>query len=226
MARRLVICAIALALIAPARAAASDLVVPADGQERGVIVFIHGGGWATGSAASELANAKAFARSGWRGVSVDYPLLDIDAAYRSIERSALALRKPSEPLFAVGSSAGGTMAEWLAARGLVDAAIGVDGPADLTTWRAVQLGGPLANLPLVVRGFAANAWQLSPARSYSAASRPLMVVHADDDVLVEREQALVMQRRGAILQELPGGHLVSRSWRRPGAAFLRSATRR
>jgi acetyl esterase/lipase len=226
MARGLVTAAIALALLAPARAAASDLVVPAVGHERGVILFIHGGGWMSGSPASELANARAFAHAGWRGISVDYPLLDIDASYRSVEQHAATMRLPGEPLYAIGSSAGATMAEWLAARGLVDAAIGVDGPSDLTTWRAVKPGGPLAAVPVLVSGFALHGWQLSPARVYSPRSRPLMVVSAADDALVETEQAMLMQRRGAVLDQVPGGHLVSRSWRRPGAAFLRSATRR
>lgn len=218
--------AILLALLGPAHARASDLVVAPQGHARGTILFIHGGAWAGGKPESELGNARAFAARGWRGVAVDYPLRDIAAAYRSVEDHAKRLAGAG-PVIAIGDSVGGTMTEWLAARREVDAAVAIDAPADLVAWRAVRPGAPLAWIPEYVTGFSELRWKLSPARVYrSGSAAPLLVFGARNDRLVEHKQSLVMKRLGAELKWMPGDHLASRRWRRPAADFLRRVTRR
>jgi acetyl esterase/lipase len=174
-----------------------------------------------------VANAHAFAARGWRGISVDYPLGDLVAAYRSVENDAGALRGRRGPLIAIGQSAGGTMAEWLAAHNEVDAAVAVDAPANLVSWRAIQPGEPLAWLPARVAGIDHSGWALSPVRVYrGATSAPLLVFGAQDDHLVEPAQQSAMHELGAELAWTPGEHLISRRWRSRAASFVRRVTRR
>lgn len=226
MSRRLIVGALVTATIslpaAPARA--GDLVVPARGPERGTALLFRRGAWMGGSESDMLDLAQQFSERGWRGVSVAYPLHDVPGSYQAAAVAATAYRTASEPLVAVGESAGGTIAEWLAARARVDRAVAVAAPSDFSRWRLIH-GGPWPWWPAAV-GIEDELWRWSPARLYRArTSAPLAVYQSRDDAVVEPAQAREMHARGAELHWLRGDHLADTSWR-PAVVAKLTSTRR
>lgn len=177
------------------------------GAHRGTALLFHSGGWMGGSAADELPNALLLQAAGWRAVAVDYPRGSIVGSYRAALQAAAAYREPGHPLIAVGESAGGSIAEWLAGRRRVDASYAVAAPADFVTWplvpewrSAIQIGE--------------DPWRWSPARIYQRpASAPLIVYHSRGDSVVPAAQALELVKRGARAYWLDGEHLADTRWR-------------
>jgi acetyl esterase/lipase len=166
---------------------------------RPTAIALHGGAFVgrdeMATAARELETA------GFRVEQVRYPLHDVRLAYRTVAARARRLRGP---VLAVGESAGGTIASWLAARGRVDAAVTVGAPQDLTAWLAKQ--------PRLARRIglstAARQWRYSPARIYRRGEgAPLHAFHYRFDLVVSPEQALAMEPRGAAVSMIDGlGH--------------------
>jgi acetyl esterase/lipase len=215
-----------VACAAPAAARAHDIVVPAQGHERGSVLLFHQGAWLGGDTSQEEQTARALSRAGWRAVSVDYPLRDVAASYRSARSEARRHRRAGRPLVAVGESVGGTIAEWLAAWHWVDAAAAIAAPADFRTWPLIQAGGAWQDWPGQV-GLAGRRWQLSPARVYNAqTSAPLIVYHSLGDEIVDPGQAREMIDRGARRVWLRGSHLVDQRWRTSLARRLLRLTTR
>jgi acetyl esterase/lipase len=206
-------------------AVAGGTLVPALGTEQGTVLLFHSGGWLGGSEQSEVGLAQLFSLHGWRAISVAYPLHDVPGAYRAASEAATTWRSPGKPLVAVGESAGGAIAEWLAARRRVDAAAAVGAPADFRTWRLIQPHAPWSSWPASV-GIRGQLWRWSPARVYDAQrSAPLFVYHSLDDRVVEPAQARTMRARGAQLHWLHGDHLTDTSWQADALARLGAVTR-
>jgi acetyl esterase/lipase len=226
--RRLVAAsAAAVALLAPPGASAStnDLVVPAVGPQHGTVVLLHPGGWIGGSQTDEAVLAQLLSLHGWRSVSLAYPLWNLPAAYSAATEATRTWRRPGQPLVAIGESAGGGIAEWLAARRRVDSAFAVGGPADFRTWRLIQPGAPWAFWPAAV-GIGGQLWRWSPARVFEAErSAPLVVYQSLDDQVVEPAQAREMKARGAEVHWLRGSHLTDTSWQSDVLARLGATTR-
>jgi acetyl esterase/lipase len=106
----------------------ADVFVPetpatADGAP--VIVYLHAGGWVAGARTDLPAIVAAQLARGWAVVSVDYalapehrfpePVRDADLAVRWVRRHATALALRADTIVAIGASAGGHIASWLAA---------------------------------------------------------------------------------------------------------------
>lgn len=173
------------ALLVTRTAQASDLVVRPAGKPRGTVILIHGGAWVWGDETIYAPTARYLARRGWQAVSVDYPLRNLPAAYRHVERVA---RRYRGRAVAVGFSAGGTMSAWLAGRRLVRAAATICGPADLRVFAPMRV-------QLMWR--TGRLWDWSPARVYHHAERPLLAVGGSEDHLNPPSQVRLYRRRGA-----------------------------
>ncbi len=95
-----------------------DLYLPQAGAARGVIVWVHGGAWRSGSRSS--VDLAAMTARGWAVASVDYRLSpvakfpaqihDIKAAVRYLRAHAAKHALPQSPIVVAGSSAGGHLA--------------------------------------------------------------------------------------------------------------------
>ena len=207
---------------------------------RGVLL-IHGGGWIAGDKAEFLGFCALAAQHGMVGIPVNYrlmagptgptwpaPLQDVQLAVRWVRAHAAELGVDPERVCAVGNSAGGQLAVFLAALAAiapgdqadqlpavsprVACAIDVSGPVDLARWPfspqfAPRLFGELAGPAL------AEAEQgASPLARVTAATAPVMVIQGAADPLVPAEQARLLaaalRAHGvpAWLIEHPGGH--------------------
>jgi acetyl esterase/lipase len=187
---------------------------------RGTVLFLHPGLWLGGRLDYNAALARRFAADGWTCLAVDYPLGDLPRAYATTEAMAKRLRR-RHPVIAIGESAGGTIAEWLAGREVVDGAIAVGAPADFTTWSIIQTGEPLSWLPQAI-GIQEHPWRWSPARLLSRRTgSPLMIFFSESDKLVDPGQAAEMKRRGAEVRRIHGEHIRDPSWHAPARRWAR-----
>ena len=196
--RVLVAAVLAAALAAPAAAAA----------ERPVVLLLHGGAWLFGDA-SDMRHTAVIAREeGFRPVSVDYPLKYPVRANLYTQRVARRWADRGRSVFAYGESVGGTMAEVLAARCLVEAAAANSAPPDLIRW-------PEPDQPSV--------FAREPLRPYSPfhlpQCSPVLAMHSPADGLVDfrfaREYA--ERYRPVTLRRLSGIHVGNERTRRARA---------
>ena len=143
-----------------------DVYRPAGWQptdSRPAIVFVHGGGWASGSRGDLSPVVKAQLRRGWVVVSIDYrlsdrvdwpaPVHDVDRAIRYVRANAGLLGVNPDIVVSSGHSAGAHLAlaqglggdrpsftapdlpaELAAVSGRPSAIVGMSGPVDLSLW--------------------------------------------------------------------------------------------
>jgi acetyl esterase/lipase len=198
------LCAIAVALASSAPAAkAADVVCKPTGPARATILYFHPGGFVLGSA-SDPGNAPIcheFAARGYRTRVVDYPLRDLPGAVAAARAAAA---RHHTRTFAIGDSAGGTLAALLAADGTVDGAATFAAPTDLLTWP----DDPSAWREIgATRGDRVAA---SPYRQVTRLHSPMLVMHDPHDLVVSFDQALRLTRRAerARLVRVHAGYLA------------------
>ncbi|WP_327003700.1 alpha/beta hydrolase [Dactylosporangium sp. NBC_01737] len=184
-----------------------DLHVPPGDGPFPVLLWIHGGGWLTGSrvwTVDQRFHERMVAR-GYAVADVDYRLVleatypaqqaDIDAAVRWLRHHAAALRIDPGRFAVLGESAGGQLAAIAALTGTGDTAIQAAviwyGPADLAGLReqhdpftapAILLGGPIAER-------AAFARLASPLHNIHPEAPPFLLVHGTEDETVPFAEA-------------------------------------
>jgi alpha-beta hydrolase superfamily lysophospholipase len=191
------------------------------------VVVIQGGGFVFPGWA-DLGICRALARRGFRAVNLVYPLHDLPGAVRATMRELRRERRRGLPVFALGLSAGGTLAELAGVTGRADAAVAIAAPTDLLHWAP---GGPLAgrewDSPAAywrdVGATPAERRAASPIYHVSSRSAPLLLFHSTDDEVVPVAQARALARRvpGTPLRLLGGRHLQSQAFRRPAFDWLR-----
>ena len=107
-------------------------------------LVLHGGFWRAGyTRRNTTALAVALAEAGWSSANVEYRRLG-PGAYRPMLDDVAAARRHLEgfgPVVAVGHSAGGHLALWLGAEGMVDACVALGGVCDLAEAAQAGLGG-------------------------------------------------------------------------------------
>jgi acetyl esterase/lipase len=186
---------------------------------RPTALLIHGGGFVD---RAELSTPTApLRRLGYRLRVAKYPLGDVRGAYRAVTRQAGRLGR-TRPVVAIGESAGGSIATWLAGHRRVDAAVSVGAPQDFRAW-GNPTRGTQVRLPTT-----ALRRRYSPIRTYSRKSgdAPLFAVHYRGDIFAPFEQTTSLRNRGAHVLLLDGfGHTQPQWLHAGGLDFLRCHAR-
>jgi len=211
-----------------------DLHVPAGDGPFPVVLWIHGGGWMSGSrvwTVDDRFHERLVAR-GYAVADVDYRLAleatypaqqaDIDAAIRWLRHHAAALRIDPGRFAALGESAGGQLAAIAGLAGAGDTAIQAVilwyGPADLAnrpnpddpfTNLALLLGGPLSERTGLAR-------LASPTHHIHPDGPPFQLVHGTADEIVPFAEAVgfaeALRAQGVRCDVLPvegAGHVFA-----------------
>jgi acetyl esterase/lipase len=179
----------------------ADLAVPDGPGLRPAIVSIHGGRWRAGNRtdASSI-KVEQWAELGFVAMSIDYRLvggspapaayLDTLCAIRWVHAHADEYRIDPNRVYLIGQSAGGHLVSlvatlgdgpfaktggWDKARSDVRAVISVAGPYELNTLSWGNLWTPVSGVAEDARTLA------SPITHVSAATRPTLIIHSDDD---------------------------------------------
>jgi acetyl esterase/lipase len=200
----------------------SDVTCSSDATPRGTILYLHAGGFML---VPSLDGAQQICAE-WaaRGYAVDvvaYPLADPAGAEVAVVQDAATAAV--RPVFAIGESAGGTLAEWLAVHGDVAGAVSVSGISDLTTW------GPDAFWDFIENTMAQRA-AASPLEAVASVTSPaplLLFASPDDTSVIASQQSQLLYTAlqtacGACvtLTPLTGDHLLDLSWKDPAAAWM------
>jgi len=181
-----------------------------------LVMVLHGGFWrAPYSRRNTRALAVALSEAGWSCANVEYRRLGpgayqpmLDDVRRARERLAAFDR-----VVAVGHSAGGQLALWLAAEGLVDAALALGGVCDLAAGFATGLGDDavaelLGGSPAEVP----HAYALADPAARIPLGRRQVLVHGNEDDRVPIDHALRYAERASaagddcLVVELDAGH--------------------
>lgn len=210
--------ATATAYAAPTQSSVQAETLSADmrcspvGTPRGTLLYFHAGGYLldiTFDSAEQI--CQQWAAQGYATDVVAYALGDPATAEAQAVQEAAAAQAP---VFALGESAGGTFAEWLAVHGEVSAAVSVAGISDMTTWGTATTW-QMFGLDLAQRA------ALSPLEAVSGAQSPapLALFHSPADTVVDYQQSVDLLNSlqtacgtCAMLTNLTGDHLVDLSW--------------
>jgi acetyl esterase/lipase len=179
-------------------------------------VVIHGGFWRAQYREPIMAAfSVALAELGFCAWSIEYRRVGAGGGYpHTLEDVAAAIAAAPGPRFAVGHSAGGHLALWAAAEGLVPAAISLAGVCDVAQAVRQKLGGGAA------REF--DHLDADPARRLPIDAELVLIHGTDDDIVPVEQSKSFAAQSGAVLIELPGeGHFSVVDPR--SSAFLRIA---
>lgn len=190
----------------------ADIAYPVGGVGLPAILYVHGGRWRAGERdyASALDVAQ-WAGMGYFAMTIDYrlvgatpapaPYQDVQTAIRWVHAHADDYGIDADRLYLIGDSSGGhlvalaaTLGEgpyervggWEDARSDVRAVISVAGPYELNTLSWGNLWTPLDGDVQEARRIA------SPIHHIGPATKPILVIHSDDDRSVPIQQALDM----------------------------------
>jgi acetyl esterase/lipase len=185
------------------------------------ILSVHGGRWRAGNRADASSIKVAqWAEFGYFAMSIDYrlvggspapaPQLDLLTAIRWLHAHAEEYRVDPERIYLIGQSAGGQMVSLVAtageagfprtggyekARTDVRAVISVAATYELTTLSWGNLWTPFDSAqgkPLDGSKLDESRRHASPINHVSAATKPILVIHSDDDKSVPVQQAADM----------------------------------
>jgi predicted esterase len=184
------------------------------GRVRATILVLHPGAWVWGSSELMRPTAQGLADRGYRAVAVGYPLRDLPAAYAKVEHVA---QRYHGRAYALGESAGATMATWLQARHLVRGAVNLSGPINLRrafpgdtrpTWQT------------------SDTWRYSPQRILPRRVRVLAIA-GQADPFTDLNALGSLRRRGANVRVVPGLGHETQPWElRAARRWLDRQTRR
>jgi acetyl esterase/lipase len=190
----------------------ANLAYPDGPALKPAIVSVHGGRWRAGNRADASSIKVAqWAEFGFVAMSIDYrlvggspapaPYLDLLCAIRWIHAHAEQYRIDPERVYLIGQSAGGHMVSlfatqgdagypkvggWEKARSDVRAVISVAAAYELNTLSWGNLWTPISGDVEEARRVA------SPLTHVNASTKPLLVIHSDDDKSVPVQQAIDM----------------------------------
>ena len=188
----------------------ADIAYPVGGSDLPAIMYVHGGRWRSG----ERVNREGLQVAEWAGLgffamTISYRLVgatpapaayqDVQTAIRWIHAHADEYGIDPDRVYLIGNSSGGhlvalaaTLGEgpyervggWEDARSDVRAVISAAGPYDLNTLSWGDLWTPIEGDPIEARRLA------SPIHHVGPATKPILVVHSDDDRSVPIQQAI------------------------------------
>jgi acetyl esterase/lipase len=190
----------------------ADIAYPLDGMELPVIMYVHGGRWRAGTRVNNAGLKVAqWAGLGFFAMTIDYRLVgaspapaayqDVQTAIRWVHAHADEYGIDPDRIYLIGNSSGGhlvalaaTLGEgpyervggWEDARSDVRAVISAAGPYDLNTLSWGNLWTPVGGDVWEARRLA------SPIHHIGPGTKPILVVHSDDDRSVPIDQAVDM----------------------------------
>lgn len=187
----------------------ADIAYPVGGEDLPAILYVHGGRWRAGERNYDNAlDVAQWAGLGYFAMTIDYrlvgatpapaPYQDLQTAIRWVHAHADQFGIDADRIYLIGDSSGGhlvalaaTLGEgpyervggWETARSDIRAAISVAGPYELNTLSWGNLWTPLEGDVEAARQLA------SPLHAIGPATRPILVIHSDDDRSVPVQQA-------------------------------------
>lgn len=190
----------------------ADIAYPVDGADLPAIIYVHGGRWRAGERDyRDALNVAQWAGMGYFAMTVDYRLVgatpapaayqDVRTAIRWVHAHAEEFGIDAERVYLIGDSSGGhlvalaaTLGEgpyervggWDDARSDVRAVISVSGPYELNTLSWGNLWTPIEGDVAEARRIASPIYHLGPG------TKPILVIHSDDDRSVPIQQAVDM----------------------------------
>ncbi len=190
----------------------ADIAYPVDGEDLPVIMYVHGGRWRGGTRVNNAGLQVAqWAGMGFFAMTIDYrlvgaspapaPYQDTQTAIRWVHAHADEYGIDPDRIYLIGNSSGGhlvalvaTLGEgpyervggWEDARSDVRAVISAAGPYDLNTLSWGELWTPVEGDIYEARRIA------SPIHHIGPGTKPILVVHSDDDRSVPIQQAVDM----------------------------------
>jgi alpha-L-fucosidase 2 len=192
----------------------ADISYPAGRDGLPAVLSVHGGRWRAGNRtdASSI-KVEEWAGAGFFAMSIDYrlvgsspapaPYQDFLCAIRWLHANAREYRIDPQRIYLIGQSAGGHMVSLAATLGAGSypktggwndapmdfrAVISVAGAYDLNTLSWGNLWTPVAGSVESERATA------SPLKHVSASTKPLLIIHSDDDKSVPIQQAIDMSQ--------------------------------
>ena len=189
----------------------ADLRLPAVGSEpHPVAVVLHGGFWRPRYTRPAMdAVAVALAQAGWASWNVEYRRVGagggVPETLEDVAAAVTALRELDAPLdrsriAAVGHSAGGHLALWLAGTGLISRAVSLAGVCDLAEAARHGIGdGAVLDLAGGTPEEAPDSYALADPGARLPTGVPQLLVHGDRDdaVPVEHSRAYADKARAA-----------------------------
>jgi acetyl esterase/lipase len=192
----------------------ADVAYPVGGADLPAIVYVHGGRWRSGERVNdEGLQVAEWAGLGFFAMTIDYRLVgaapapaayqDVQTAIRWVHAHADRYGIDPDRIYLIGNSSGGhlvalaaTLGEgpyarvggWDDARSDVRAVISAAGPYDLNTLSWGNLWTPPDSDVVEARRLA------SPIRHIGPNTKPILLVHSDDDRSVPIQQALDMAK--------------------------------
>ena len=184
------------------------------GPARPAIVMIHGGCWAWGSKEEYLDYAPLFAERGFTVMAINYRLVsgnknqwpaqseDVSEAVWYLRRNAEVLGVNPDKIAAMGMSAGGHLAGWLATTERLEPGTGLSSKVQAV----ISYAGPWSLVKPMPKGVSGvvlvgcaqgllGTWavparkEASPLEYVSATSPPALFIHGTADVVVPVEQS-------------------------------------
>lgn len=187
----------------------ADIGYPENGEDLPAIIYVHGGRWRGGDRNyRQSLQVDQWADFGFFAMTIDYRLVgqtpapaayqDFLCAIRWVHAHAEEYGIDPDRVYVIGDSSGGHLAAlaatlgdgpyersggWDGARSDVRAAISAAGPYELNTLSWGNLWTPMEGNVEEQRRIA------SPIHQITAATRPILVIHSDDDRSVPVQQA-------------------------------------
>ena len=187
----------------------ADIGYPENGEDLPAIIYAHGGRWRAGDRNyRESLQVEQWANFGFFAMTIDYRLVgqtpapaayqDLLCAIRWVHAHAGEYGINPDRVYVIGDSSGGHLAAlaatlgdgpyersggWDEARSDIRAAISAAGPYELNTLSWGNLWAPIEGDPRAQRRIA------SPIHQINAATKPILIIHSDDDRSVPVQQA-------------------------------------
>lgn len=179
-----------------------DLCSPSKGRRQTGLIFIHGGGFASGKRGDMLGYCKLFAQGGFPGATISYRSTSQRHAFpKALEDVSEAVawmrsRPGIDKVVLIGYSAGATLAlsVGLADRSGIAGVVGVAGVTDFQKILDGKLPARLRSDLMRYIGKAPTA-AVSPVSQVTRNDPPVFLFHGKEDPLVPVEQSVSLARK-------------------------------
>lgn len=192
-----------------------DLLVPAEAEQRPLVLFVHGGGWISGDKTMYAEEAEWLAEQGYASACVSYrlaPLATFPAPIADLQDAVQFLRKVARDhgagngkIISIGNSAGGHLSAML---GLCDTYYGTGEPDKFKVDAVVSICG-ITDMRNVRECHLPISWSFleqflgtldddtlcaaaSPITHVSQVDAPFLLIHGDQDDVVPVQQSVAL----------------------------------